>query len=76
MSEVDARLVARMRDGVAALPEPEQQVFRLHAIDGLDYAAVAARLAISVFEVERLLANALVLLARHLPSGSADDGPL
>lgn len=75
MSEVDARLVARMGAAVAALPEPEQKVFLLHAIDGHDYAAVAARLGVEVNEVERLLASALVLLARDLSNDGADPGP-
>ncbi|UYY57171.1 sigma factor-like helix-turn-helix DNA-binding protein [Sphingomonas sp. S2-65] len=76
MTEVDARLVARMAAAVAALPEAEQQVFVLHAIDGQDYAAVAVRLGIDLNEVERLLASALVLLARHLSDDGADAGPL
>jgi DNA-directed RNA polymerase specialized sigma24 family protein len=75
MSEIDARLVARMGAAVAALPEPEQTVFLLHAIDEHDYATVAARLGIGVDEVERLLASALVMLARHLSGHGTDEGP-
>lgn len=69
MSDIDARLVARMRAAVAALPEREQAVFLLHAVDELDFAAVAARLGICVDEVERLLASALVRLGRDLDAG-------
>ena len=69
MSDIDARLVARMRAAVAALPEPEQTVFLLHAVDELDYATVGARLGIGADEVERLLASALVRLGRHLDAG-------
>jgi len=76
MSDIDARLVARMGAAVAALPEPEQRVFLLHAVDEHDYATVAARLGISVDEVERLLASALVLLARYLSGTGNDEGPL
>jgi DNA-directed RNA polymerase specialized sigma24 family protein len=75
MSDIHARLVARMGRAVAALPEPEQRVFLLHAIDEHDYATVAARLGIDLAEVERLLASALVLLARHLAGGDTDEGP-
>lgn len=69
MSDIDARLVARMRAAVAALPAPEQAVFLLHAVDEHDFATVAARLGIGVDEVERLLASALVLLGRNLGAG-------
>lgn len=69
MSDIDARLVARIRAAVAALPEPEQTVFLLHAVDEHDFATVAARLGIGVDEVERLLASALVRLGRYLDAG-------
>lgn len=69
MSDIDARLVARMRAAVAALPEREQTVFLLHAVDEHDFATIAARLGIGVDEVERLLASALVQLGRDLGAG-------
>jgi DNA-directed RNA polymerase specialized sigma24 family protein len=69
MSDIDARLVARMRAAVAALPAPEQAVFLLHAVDEHDFATVADRLGIGVDEVERLLASALVRLGRDLGVG-------
>jgi RNA polymerase sigma-70 factor (ECF subfamily) len=49
----------RMRAAVAALPAVPRTVFRLHAVDALDYAAIAAQLGISVAEVERHLADAI-----------------
>ena len=69
MSDIDARLVARMGAAVGALPELEQTVFLLHAVDEHDFATVAARLGIGVDEVERLLASALVRLGRDLGAG-------
>lgn len=69
MSDIDARLVARMGAAVAALPQPEQRVFLLHAIDEHDFVTVAARLGIGVDEVERLLASALMRLGRDLGAG-------
>lgn len=69
MSDIDARLVARMGAAVTALPELEQTVFLLHAVDEHDFATVAARLGIGVDEVERLLASALVRLGRDLGAG-------
>jgi DNA-directed RNA polymerase specialized sigma24 family protein len=76
MSDINARLAARMGAAVAALPESEQTVFLLHAIDEQDYATVAARLGIGVDQVELLLASALFLLARHLAGDRPDEGPL
>lgn len=69
MSDIDAKLIARMRAAVAALPWTEQRVFVLHAVEGKDYPTIAERLGIGVDEVERLLANALVLLGRDLGAG-------
>lgn len=66
MSEVSLSRAARLRKALAALPRTEHRVFMLHAVDGMDYAAIAERLCITVVEVERLLAAALVLLDRHL----------
>jgi DNA-directed RNA polymerase specialized sigma24 family protein len=69
MSDIDARLIARMRTAVAALPWTEQRVFVLHAVDEHDFATIAERLGIGVDEVERLFANALVRLGRDLGAG-------
>jgi DNA-directed RNA polymerase specialized sigma24 family protein len=69
MSDIDPSLIARIGAAVAALPEREQAVFLLHAVDDHDFATVAARLGIGVDEVERLLASALVLLGRDLGVG-------
>jgi DNA-directed RNA polymerase specialized sigma24 family protein len=49
----------RMRTAVAALPAVTRTVFRLHAVDALDYSAIAAQLGISIAEVERHLADAI-----------------
>lgn len=69
MSDIDPRLVARIGAAVAALPDAEQTVFLLHAVDEQDFATVAERLGIGVDEVERLLASALVRLGRDLGAG-------
>lgn len=75
MSDIDLRLVARISAAVAALPEAEQAVFLLHAIDEHAYPAIADRLGIDLAEVERLLASALILLAGHLANAAAGEGP-
>ncbi|MEN3746080.1 sigma factor-like helix-turn-helix DNA-binding protein [Sphingomonas sp. HF-S3] len=68
MTEVCPEPAARLREALDALPWSERRVFELHAVDGLDYPAIAERLAISVAEVEQLLASALIRLGRHLSS--------
>ena len=69
MSDVSPSQAARLRDALAASPSNERRVFVLHAVDGMDYVTIAERLCITVPEVERLLAAALVLLDRHLSDG-------
>lgn len=65
-----------MRRAVAALPERERSVFWLCAVDGLDYPAIAARLGISLAEVERLLAAALLAIDRHLEDAACAPDPV
>lgn len=60
----------RVHDAVAALPLWPREVYWLSAVEGLNHEAIAARLAISVADVEWLLARALLLLVLHL----GDDG--
>lgn len=66
MDMTDPDLIARIREAVAGLPEPARTIFRLHAVERLDYAAIAERLDLDVGEVERRLAEALVALDRQL----------
>ncbi|NIJ63157.1 DNA-directed RNA polymerase specialized sigma24 family protein [Sphingomonas leidyi] len=75
MSDVPETQATRLREALAALPTDERRVFLLHAAESMDYPAIARRLSITVFEVERLLAAALVLLDRHLSARGADSAP-
>lgn len=50
-----------------ALPPRTQQVFRLHKFEGLSYAEVATRLAISRSSVEKHMMDALRHLTRQAP---------
>lgn len=52
----------RLRRAIDAMPEPEWQVFLRARYRGLDYPKIAAELGLSVDEVERLLAAAMVHL--------------
>jgi len=68
MFRSNTRRARRIRAAVDALPEPQALVFRLHAGEGQEYARIADRLGVSPAEVERLLADALVAIDRHLGS--------
>ncbi|MDQ8757411.1 sigma factor-like helix-turn-helix DNA-binding protein [Sphingosinicella sp. LHD-64] len=68
---VDHERRAAMQRAVAALPLWPREVFILHAVDGLDYAAIAARLGIGIDEVEARFAEAICRIARILPSDEA-----
>ena len=56
----------RMRQAIAALPPQMQAVYRRHLFEGLGYPAIAAGLGIDVREVERLVAQSIVLIDRTL----------
>jgi DNA-directed RNA polymerase specialized sigma24 family protein len=76
MSDDEARLKTDMRAAVATLPDLERSAFRLCAMDGLDYPAIAERLGIEIDEVERLLAAALIAIDRHLDAASRARNPV
>lgn len=76
MSDEEATLKRDMRAAVAALPELERSTFRLCAVDGLDYPAIAERLGVEVEEVERLLVTALIAIDRHLDQASRARNPV
>ena len=75
MSQHQGSLEA-MRRAVAALPQRERSVFWLCAVDGLDYPAIAERLGISLAEVERLIAAALLAIDRHLGDAACAPDPV
>ena len=52
----------RLRRAIGAMPDPEWQVFDRARYRDLDYFQIAAELGITVAEVERLLASAMVHL--------------
>jgi len=76
MSDDEAILKRDMRAAVAALPELERSAFRLCAVDGLDYPAIAERLGTEVEQVERLLVTALIAIDRHLDEASRARNPV
>lgn len=61
----------RLRRAVEKLPDPAREVYRMSAVEGLDYAAIGARLGIGMTEVEAALAEAIVTLDRLLDEAGA-----
>ena len=59
----------RLKAAIEALPERTQAIFRLHKLDGLTQAQVAARLEISISSVEKHLASALKTLTAQVRDG-------
>jgi len=79
MSRDDISVRTDLRAVLAALRELEaleRAVFQLCAVDGLDYLEIAGRLGISVAEVERLLASALLAIDRHFDQASRARNPI
>lgn len=62
----------KMRDAIDALPEPTRTIYRAHLLHDLDYEAIGAGAGLGVREVERHVAEAIILIDRHL-RGSAED---
>jgi DNA-directed RNA polymerase specialized sigma24 family protein len=56
------RDLRRLRRALDAMPDPERQVFDRARYRNLDYFQISAELDITVAEVERLLASAMVHL--------------
>jgi RNA polymerase sigma-70 factor (ECF subfamily) len=63
MDREEARI---LRDAIAQLPPGAQRVLRLHKMDGLSHAEVAATLGISKSAVEKHMATAMAHLRRIL----------
>lgn len=61
---VDPARLARMEAALAAMPDLTRHVFMMHRFDDLAYRRIAARLGITVDDVETHMAWALVRLCR------------
>lgn len=74
-ADIEAEIAARedaaaLAAALAKLPEKAGQVFRLHKLDGLPHAEIAARLGISRSGVEKHIATAMTHLRRALDGGT------
>ncbi|GLK50150.1 RNA polymerase sigma factor [Brevundimonas intermedia] len=59
--------VRRVKDALAALPEPEGDVVRRHYFEGLEFARIAEDLALSRGRVSQIHAAAMARLRKRLP---------
>lgn len=57
---------SRYAGAIAALPEMARQIFMLHRFGGLDLGEIASRFDHDISTCERLLAQALANIARHI----------
>ncbi|UIJ47458.1 hypothetical protein LZK98_17455 [Sphingomonas cannabina] len=71
MDRSDDERRAALRAALDRLPLWPREVYCLSAVEGLGHAAIAARLGIDMGEVERRLAEAIVLIGAQL---AASDG--
>ena len=62
----EGREARRLPRAFAKLPPVTREVFRLHRVEGLTYAAIAARLGLTAEVVERHVADALYELERRV----------
>jgi len=56
------RALRALRRALAVLPDPDRTIFTRHRFDGWDYARIALDLGMSMAEVERGIARALLAL--------------
>lgn len=67
----DPVLLARINEAVLSLPEIDRQIFLAKRLDGLSYAQIACVTGLSVRQVERRMAKALM----HIDRCVSDGGP-
>jgi len=65
----DPLMLTRLENAVRSLPDIEREVFLAVRLDGLSYAAIAARTGRSASEIERRFAAALSAIQRTLDEG-------
>ena len=58
----------RMRSAIQALPEPTRRIYLAHLLHSDDYLTIGVRERLGVREVERHIADAIVLIDRYLSS--------
>lgn len=66
MARLSAVERQRIRDAIAALPEPTRAIYLAHLLDGEDYSTIGLRHGLSLRAVERHIADAIVRIDRSV----------
>ncbi|RYY24573.1 MAG: RNA polymerase subunit sigma [Sphingomonadales bacterium] len=62
----DRETLRRLEDAMLALPRLTRNIFMAHRLDDMDYIRIAERTGLTIRDVERHLAKALVEIDRQL----------
>jgi DNA-directed RNA polymerase specialized sigma24 family protein len=71
----EADELVRLAAAIDMLPMAERAVYLLGAVDGLDYPQIGFRLGLSVAEVERFTASAVLAIDRALHDSDRQKAP-
>ena len=71
----EAAELVRLATAIDTLPMAERAVYLLGAVDGLDYPRIGFRLGLSVEEVERLTASAVLAVSLALDGADEQQKP-
>jgi RNA polymerase sigma-70 factor (ECF subfamily) len=63
---VDADLLRRLEEAVAAMPRKQREIFLAHRLDDMSYAEIASRTGLTVRQVERQMARAIYKLCKQM----------
>lgn len=66
--------LARLEHAVATMGSPMREIFLMHRLESLGYPEIGERLGLSVAEVERNIAGAMVHLVRVMDEAEGGGG--
>ena len=68
-------LMRRLERAIATMDAVSREVFLAHRLESLSYADIAQRTGLTVAEIERHIADAIVHLDRELAAFAREEGP-
>jgi len=74
LNQKDRARLARLEAAVAAMGNPMREVFLMHRLESLGYPEIGERLGLSVAEVERNIARAMLHLVRAMDDAETGGG--
>lgn len=74
LNREDRTRLTRLEAAVAAMEEPTREVFLMHRLESLGYGEIGERLGLSVAEVERHIAAAMLHLVRAMDAAEGGEG--